>query len=114
MPTRSASPQMQRIGAASLRSVSAQTASAHPDWLQAALTVWQNWCVSFADWPIPRASFVIRGPFLERPENFSGPKKAIRKTPTRLFCKACLFMSYVVSLRVPFLESPKNCSGPKS
>ena len=32
-----------------------------------------------------------RGPFLESPENFSGPK-TIRKTATCLFCKAGLFI----------------------
>ena len=32
-----------------------------------------------------------RGPFLESPENFSG-QKAIRNTPTCLFCKAVFFI----------------------
>ena len=37
---------------------------------------------------------LARGPFLESPENFnSRARKAIRKTPTRLFCEAGLFIS---------------------
>ena len=35
---------------------------------------------------------LARGSFLESPENFLGPRKAIRKTPTRLLCLAGLFI----------------------
>ena len=57
---------------------------------------------------------LAKGPFLESPENFSRPRKAIRKISTRLFCLAALFICVVkgmeIKITAKFRASPEKPS----